>query len=254
MAIDISHRRSNHINKITISKKSKKGLSFLVLSAVAFVLVAAGALSDYYSISSLRNIIFSTIGFGAIPIIAFLVSEAYRNIQNFRKTAIILGVVALVSHIPYVLLDIDKLGIFRRTSLAFPMFMGFMVLGLQDRHGISRTVKSVLTLLICLICTIADNGSIMIVWTLVFGSNYDNSTKKKLFYTFGIISLVINIIYGIKSNCWYHGLTQLGFLLSVPFIRFYNPRKANLSKGFIFLILYPLLFLALWLIKNFNGG
>ncbi len=248
MAIDISHRKNNHINKITISNKPQKGMSFFMLSAAAFILVAAGTLPERLLVNTAIYILCSAISFGAIPIIAFLVAETYRNTKNLRKTAIILGLVALVSHIPYVILaDGIRPYLLYNVNLSFPIFMGFMALGLQDKSGISATAKTVIALLICIICTIADNGSILVVWTLIFGSRHDITTKRKLFYTLGIISVVLNIIFSISS--WQYGLCQLGFLLAVPFIRFYNSQKVKLWGGLAFLILYSFLLTGLKMIS-----
>ncbi len=249
MAIDISHRKSNHINKIIISKKFGKGLSFLMLSAAALIMSAVGFTAYTFNLHTVISNLLSAIGFCAVPIISFLTAEVYTNSKSPRTVILLLAVTALISHVPYVLLNTGGLHIISHTSIIFSVFLGYMGLILQDMQGIDQTVKAATILLICLACMISDNGSITAVWILIFGSRHDITTKKKLFYTAGIILIIINLIYGIFDGCWYAGLYQLGFLLSVPFVRFYNSRKSNITKGKRIVLLYPLLILLFWLIK-----
>ena len=249
MAIDISHRRGSHINKVTISKKPQKGLSFLQLTAAALIMAAAGLSVNFFNTGKLLLFILSVIGFGSVPIFSFLTSMVYNTSKNPRKTLLILAGLALICHIPYVILITGKLKLFNQTSVIFACFMGYMALVLQDMQGIDRTVKAVTILLICFACAVADGGSVTAVWILIFGSRYDTVTKKKLFYTAGIILIVINLIYGIIGGCWYAGLYQLGFLIPVPFIRNYNQNKGNSSGNYFFTVFYLIILLLSAILK-----
>ncbi len=248
MAIDISNRKNNHINKITISNKPQKGMSFLMLSAVALFMSAVGFTTYIVNANTIINMLLSAVGFGAVPIISFLTAEVYNTSQFPRKAVPFLALTAIISHVTYILLDTGGFDFFSRTSIVFAMLMGYMGLVLQNMQGIDNNVKTVVILLICIACMISDGGSITAVWIIIFAGRYDNSTKMKLFYTAGIILIVINLIYGIIGNCWYGGIYQLGFLLSVPLIKKYNVRKSNPSKDGGIIILYPMLILTFWLI------
>lgn len=248
MAIDISHRRGSHINKVTISKKPQKGLSFLQLTAAALIMAAAGLSGYIFSIGTILSVLISAVGFGAVPLFSFLTAKAYNTSKNPRMVLLVLAASALICHFPYVLLTTGELRFLSQTSIAFACFMGYVGLVLQDMRGIDRNVKAVTIFLICFACMVADSGSVTAVWILIFGSRYDTVTKKKLFYTAGIILIVINLIYGIIGGCWYAGLYQLGFLIAVPFIRNYNKAKGNLS-GKYFSIFYPIILLLFALIR-----
>lgn len=249
MAIDISHRHGSHINKVTISKKPQKGLSCMQLTAAALIMAAAGLSVYIFNLGTILSVLISAIGFGAVPLFSFLTAKAYNTSKNLRKTLLLLAVLALICHIPYVLLTTGELKFFSQTSIVFACFMGYVGLVLQDMQGIDRNVKAVTIFLICFACMIADSGSVTAVWILIFGSRYDTVTKKKLFYTAGIILIVINLIYGIIGSCWYAGLYQLGFLIAVPFVSNYNQSKGDFSKKYFSVIIYPVLIIMAVVIK-----
>ena len=254
MAIDISHRQLNNNKRaVTLknSKKQKKGLSFCILSIAAIVFAAAGLAGTAFSVKlgTPLQLLLSFIGQAAVPLSAFLTAQVYNHAANPRKTVLVLGILALFSHFPYVYLCTGGFEILSRTSLIFPLFMGCTGLMLSDMPNIDRNVKTILMLLICFAASVGDGGSAAAVWLIIFGSHYDRQTQTKLFYAAGFVITAINLIYGIMDGQWYSFIPTLGFLISVPFINNFIPFKAEISKALIYVVFYPSIIIIIALIK-----
>lgn len=222
-----------------------------MLSAAALVFVAVGLTGTAFSakLGTVLYVILSMTGYAAVPLSAFLVAQVYNHARNPRKTVLALGILTLITHIPYILLNTGRFELLSQTSLMFPLFMGCTALMLSDMPNIEHNVKSVLILLICFIASVGDEGSAVTVWLIIFGSHYDRQTQTKLFYTVGFVITAINIIYGIIGGQWYRFIPTLGFLIAVPFIKNFNPFRTEVSKGLIYIIFYPALVIVITLLK-----
>ncbi len=252
MAIDISHRQQNPGRRVVTlqkSQKNKNGLPFSMLSVAALAFAAVGLVGTAFSFSTVLYLLLSFIGQAAVPLSAFLAAQVYNHARNPRKTVLALGIFALISHIPYILINTGRFELLSRTSLIFPLFMGCIALMLSDMPNVDRNVKSVLILLICFIASVGDGGSAAAVWLIIFGSHYDRQTQTKLFYAVGFVITAINLIYGIIGGQWYSFIPTLGFLIAVPFINNFNPFRTEVSKGLIYVIFYPALIIVITLLK-----
>jgi len=245
MSIDISHRRSGNIRKVTFSPKGKKGFSFNMLSAVALIFIAVGytgtVLADILPFPVMIAADF--IKQAAYPLVASLTAQCYFLAKNRRKQALFLGLMTAVAHIPTMFLSIGRISLLCETSLLFPIFMGYIGLMLSDMPNLDRNVKIILTFLICFSASIGEGGSAVVVWTLIFGSRTDSITKTKLFYAVGLTLVVINLIYTFMAGFgnWTGIIISLGFLLAAPFLSKYNSFNADASKSHIFVIIYPVM-------------
>ncbi|MBQ3565598.1 MAG: hypothetical protein IJA12_00315 [Oscillospiraceae bacterium] len=257
MAIDISHRLRNHNNsnrRVFIPQKTPKkikGFSFNCLSVAALVFAAIG-FAGYVFSGKLGTIPYTAVKFlgqAVFPLSAFLTAQVYNYAENPRKTVPVLGVLTLITHVPYVFMVTGGFGFIIHTSLMFPLFMGCAGLMLSDMPNIDRNVKTILMLLICFAAPVGDGGSLVTVWVIIFGTRYDKQTQMKLFYAAGFVMTAINLIYGIIGGQWYSFIPQLGFLLAVPFINGYNPFKTDISKSLIYAVLYPVIILIFAVLK-----
>lgn len=254
MAIDISHRQKNHSRRVIIPQKTPKkikGFSFSILSVAALIFAAIGFAGTVFSVKlgTIPHMAVMFFGQAVFPLSAFLTAKVCNNSQNLQKTMLILGLLAVVSHVPYVFLTTGGFAPISRTSIMFPLFMGCTGLMLSDMPNIDRNVKTILMLLICFAASVGNGGSLVTVWIVIFGSRYDRMTQTKLFYAAGFVITAINLIYGIMGGQWYSFIPQLGFLLAVPFINGYNPFKTDISKSLIYAVLYPVTILIFAVLK-----
>lgn len=250
MAIDISNRPDKNIRKVTIPKKNQKGISLTMLIIVALGLILVDCSAYVNNITNILFVLLKFIGQAAIPIMCFITAQIYMHTNNVRNFAIILGILTVVSHIPYIILNTGEFGILSKTSLMFPMFLGYSALMIRDMPGVDRNVKSAVILLACLISMAGQGGGIAVVWIYIFGSNYSKDKQMKYFAIAGIVMIILNLILNLSSVFWWIMIYQLGFFLAVPFIMKYNSAKSKTDdKDFYIIAFYPVIILLFALIR-----
>ena len=131
------------------------------------------------------------IGRIAFPIFAYCIAEGYEHTHDFKKYAKRLFLLALISHIPYMLRSSSfiKYGyrclipfmagsgperFVNQTSVIWSYFIGLMLIKLSDNKKISKTIKILLMILLCITALPANwncTGSLVV---LCIYKNKDN--------------------------------------------------------------------------------
>ena len=199
MAIDISNRPDKNIRQYTITQKGQQGYSITLLVVITLMSVAVDCIGIAFSTS--LNIIFYEIlrffGQLSIPLACYLTALEYRHTKDVRKSALILGVLTVFSHIPYVFINTGSFEILSRTSLMFPLFMCYLALMVRDMAGIDTNVKSAVMLLVCFISAVGHGGCASAVWIYIFGSDFSKNTQIKYFSIAGAVMLILNLIFNL---------------------------------------------------------
>lgn len=253
MAIDISNRPNKNIRKVTIPAKRKNMLSFIAIITVAFISIFFDCLADLLlsvNVSKVLYVLLKLIGQVSIPLICFITSECYMRTKKVKNLAITLGIAAIISHIPYVIFSTGKFDLLSRTSLMFPVLLGYSALLIRDMPAVDRNVKSAIILLSCLIAMAGEGGSIVVVWIYIFGSGFSMNKKIKYFSIAGIVMVILNLIVSISSEAWYIFIYQLGIFLALPFIVNTNPAKSkSIENDFYTICFYPVIIIIFAVIK-----
>lgn len=242
MAIDISNRRDGHIRRVAIPQKRKSGLTSDLLKLIAVIAMVIDHIAwAFIPFGSIAGQIMHVIGRITAPIMCFMIAEGYYKTSNVKKYAQRLGLLALISHIPYTYFHTGKFEIISPTSVIFPLFMGLIALIVRDSTKYETAVKNMIILLICLASMIGDWGCMAVVWIIIFGSrNFSRKTQMQYFCVSCAVMIVLNIIFNAVNGCWYNNLFQLGIFLAVPFLMHYNGiRKSGKSYKWFFYIFYP---------------
>lgn len=252
MAIDISSRPNKNIRRVTIPSKKQNGISFLILIIIALCTVVFDCLANVFinNINEVLYILLKLIGQASVPLMCFITAQVYMYTQKVKNLAIILGILAIISHIPYVLLSTGKFDIISKTSLMLPLFLGYSALMIRDMPTVDRNVKNAVILLACLISIAGQGGGIAVIWTYIFGSGISKNKQLKYFSIAGVVMVILNFIVNLGLEFWFIALYQLGFFLAVPFIMKYNSNKSrNMEKDFYKIAVYPIIILIFAVIR-----
>ena len=182
------------------------------------------------------------------PTMAYFAGEGCRYTRDIGKYQRRLAVFALLSWIPFVYFEFGALPVsYSQGQLMFlpaqgviySLFLGVTAIRVWESKKLSKTVKVLLVLLLCLASCIGD-WAVMDVLGSLFVYIYRENPKAKwtaFTLTFFIPSLLINLVAGAANN-WF----QLGVLLAPLLLRFvYNGEggsRASVHKWFFYLF-YP---------------
>ena len=173
-----------------------KGLSGSALKVIALVSMTVDHIAYYLmDHGTLLYDVMRTVGRMAFPIFVFLLVEGYGHTRSTRKYALSLLAFALISEIPWWLLNHDN-----THNVFFTLLLGLIVI-----EGINKLGKKPLlwAVLIITICTIAiflhvdyEYSGILLIWTFhIFKP--DKVTKCLLatlfMYQYGVIGLWLGL-------------------------------------------------------------
>lgn len=183
----------------------------------------------------------------AFPIFAFCIAEGYRHTHNLKKYTQRVGIMALLSIIPFALVFGSKLGYIIPQNTVFTLFFGLCALYFSDKFG-TKWQKSIVVFLFFILSVISDAGLSGVLGIYAFAKIKD--PKKRII----IGTLLLNSLDLIAfiTNPTVDYLVELIWTI-VPFlvlIYFYNGKRgANVGKLFYFF--YPVHLLVLGLIQVF---
>ena len=185
-----------------------KGLSGSALKVIALVSMTLDHIACYLMDNGLAYDAMRTIGRMAFPIFAFLLVEGYAHTRSVRKYAVNLFVFALVSDIPWWLLNHDN-----THNVFFTLLLGLVVMEGMNKIDNKPLLLCVLMAAVCGMATWVHvdyeySGILLICAYYIFRTN--NVTKSLLatlfMYQYGVIGLWL----GLAVILCYNG--QRGFI------------------------------------------
>lgn len=242
MEIDISNRSQRPVRQVKLPTKRVGGLSSDLLKLIAVIAMVIDHIAwAFVPFGSFAGQAMHVIGRLTAPIMCFLVAEGYHKTRDPKKYARRLGIFAAISHVPYVLFEAGEFRFIHQTSVMLPLFLGVVALIINHSPKYEQTVKSMITIIICLVSMLGDWGCIVVLWIMLFSANRFNRHEQiKNFCIIGAVMIIINIIMNASVGNWYINLFQLGIFLAVPLISRYNGvRRGGKGYKWFFYVFYP---------------
>lgn len=212
-------------------------------------------------------IIMHIIGRLAFPIMAYFIAEGYQYTHNRKKYLFRIFIFAIISHIPYMLqssafkeygfLSLIPFatgeGINRflnQTSVLWAYFIGLLMLMVNDSSKINKYLKVLLIVLLAILAFPSDWSCIASLVILSIATNRNQPIKQIIWSMFYVT--LYTVIYAVFIDTLY-GIIQLGVVLALIPLLFYNGKKSNNDKvnkvmKWFFYIYYPLHLLVLGII------
>ncbi len=243
--------------------KSNKLLSADVIKYIA----AAAMLIDHIAwcfvdTYSVPGQIMHTIGRITAPIMCYFIACGYHYTRNVKKYLLRLGIFAVISYIPFVYMETGALpfgvgegGIWFNPmqSVIYTLFLGLCALIAVHSENTSKPIRWLTVGILCVLSVFGDWPFFAVIWILLFDKFRGDFRKQAI--AFAVSSVLLNflvfiVIMGITVK---ESLFQLGVLLALIPLYFYNEekgRRGGFSKWF-FYVFYPLHMLILGIIKYF---
>lgn len=244
-----------------INNKTRRGLTSNALKIIAILSMTidhvAWALFPNFSTHPVA-IVMHVLGRIACPIFCFFMVQGYIHTKNFKKYLFRLFAFTLLSHTPYVLTSfnyVDKFSlipcfydIFNQTSVLWGFTCGLLLIRVNDSN-LKIYCKVILSIVICILSFPAD-WSCVAPLTILFMWEYKCNFKKQMLSML-LMSATYIIVYFFVIDKIY-ALIQVGTVLSIPFIYFYNGERGKYIKfnqfmKWFFYIYYPLHMLIIYL-------
>jgi hypothetical protein len=239
-------------------KMSSNTLKIIAITAMLIDHIAWAFVPTLNPLGQLMHII----GRLTAPIMCFLIAEGYHHTRNAKKYALRLGLFALISHVPYIYFETGRLPIYYDnglkiipgTSVIYSLFLGLILLMVQNNRRIQDYIKNLLVILILIASTPGDWSFFAVLWIWVFGT-YRGDIKRQLlgFSLTAVLPFAFSFAF-FSQGIWWSQLFQLGVYLAIPLIYLYNGklgyRKERVWVKWIFYVFYPLHLLILGLIKH----
>ena len=220
-------------------------LAMLLDHAAAFLLIPEKnpALTILY-------ILMRTVGRIAAPVMFYFLAEGYHYTSSKLKYGLRLLCFGILSQIPY---SLARYGTVTGTNLnvMITLFMSFVMLMLTEKMK-DKAMKGIVVFTFMILTSFSDWGVLgpFMVWLFHI---YREDRKKQLISYFSLCMaqmMVAVLVISSGTVAWYDGIWQIGMLLPIILIYFYNGEsgKKNIVNKWSFYLFYPIHFLALWLI------
>lgn len=182
--------------------------------------------------------ILQLLGGMAIPLFAFLLVEGFRSTSNYRKYLITVGAFALISEIPYDFAMKGQIFDFSNQNALIGTFISlFMLYGLRLVKSSKVFFKGIVQFCIVLAAVMwagffrAEFGLCMVLLTAVFYIFYERNVLKT------ILGALLSLMY-VTGPISFYGIWC------------YNGLRRDKIPKYVFYIAYPLMLLALGIIKE----
>lgn len=242
MEIDISNRPRRPVRQVKLPTKRVGGITSDLLKLIAVIAMVIDHIAwAFIPFAGFAGQAMHVIGRLTAPIMCFLVAEGYYKTHDPIKYAKRLGLFAIISHFPYVFFETGEFRIIHQTSVMLPLFLGVVALIINDSPRYEQAVKSMITIIICLVSMLGDWNCIAVLWIMLFAANrHSRREQMKYFCIIGAVMIIVNIIMNASMGCWYNNLFQLGIFLAVPLLSRYNGiRRGGKGYKWFFYIFYP---------------
>ena len=240
---------------------SRDGLKLIAVAAMTLDHIA-WLLFPGYPTQALP-LILHIIGRLTCPIMCFFIAEGYHHTKNFRRYALRLLLLAIVSHFAYLyasnayidwhsFLPFYYGSVLNQTSVVWSLLGGLLMLRVNDLEC-PASRKAVLILLLCLLTFPADWSCIAALCILSIGSNRGD-VKKQLSWCAFYVGLYAAVYFFSLDKLY--GLLQLCVFFSVPLLMLYNgapgksPALSRILKP-LFYLYYPLHLFLIGLARTF---
>ena len=171
------------------------------------------------------------------PIMCYFIAEGYHYTSSFRRYALRLFLLAVVSHFAYIFasnayadwhsfLPFYNGSILNQTGVVWSLLGGLLMLRVNDTDW-PEAKKAACILLLSLVTFPADWSCIAALCILSIGSNRGDSKKQLLWCAFYVC--LYAAVYFVFLDRLY-GLVQLCVFLSVPLLRLYNGTRGKSER------------------------
>ena len=187
------------------------------------------------------------------PIMCFFIAEGYYKTSNIKKYILRLFIFTLISQLPYILYF--RYNLFENINIFYNLTLGLICLTTIKSNKLKLLYKILIIIICMLISFFGDYGITVICWILSFG--LFNKQKRQKFIIFTLVTLLTIILpiylrFGFditNSILISFYISQLCFLISIPFINMYNGERGKKSKpiSLFFYFFYPVHLIILYL-------
>ncbi len=201
----------------------------------------AAMLLDHFAYCFLQKesalyLVFRIVGRIAAPVMCFFIAEGYRHTSNLKKYMGRLALMAVISHVPYVLCFGYGISaawkVWRVTSVIWSLLMGLVALTLfekirWEKYPILEWLARIAAVVVCaLLAYSADWNYIAVIWILAFGLLYESKLRRTAAFLLGAVVYL--------GQCYRNGLLTrwfpLGVVLFLPLLFLYTGKLGKKSK------------------------
>lgn len=252
-----------------IDAPEKRGLDANVLKYIAVVAMLIDHIAwAFVPFNTVLGQAMHFIGRLTAPIMCFFIAEGFFHTRNVGKYMLRLGIFAVISHIPFLMVEALKDVPFAlrdgslwinpqifsfSTSVIYTLFLGLLAL-YTWKNVKSKALRIIAVIGLCILALPGDWMYFSVLWILFFGI-YHGNLKKQIISYYVITVFEILALAGTRALngnfSFFIMLWQLGLLLPPLFFILYNGKRGNASpfNKWFFYIFYPLHLLVIGIIK-----
>lgn len=223
-------------------------LKYIAIAAMLIDHIAWSFVSDYSVLGQLMHVI----GRLTAPIMCYFIAEGYYYTKNVKKYLLRLGLFALISWAPFTFMEwgILPIGVYEGHFRVYPQqgviytfFLGLLALVVIHSERLKKPVKVLLMIPLFLLSFWGDWLFFAIVWIIIF-DKYRGSFKKQM-TGFAVTSVLVVLLPLLMGMTLADSLFQLGVLLAIVPLYFYNGKRGSSEKfrtfnKWFFYVFYPL--------------
>lgn len=222
----------------------------MLLDHIAWAFVPAHSLSG-----QLMHIVGRT----TIPIMCFFLSEGYAHTRSVPRYAGRLAAFAALSYLPFIYFETGSFPqgpSFFYLNVLYTLLCCLLALCVWDRVR-NAGLKAALLLLLCLLSDLGDWGVYAVLFTLSFYANRGDFPRQAFwFFCSALAMFILMVTQTLAANpalpfstAVSRNAMQLGVLLALPLLFFYNGTRGGGGK-WAFYLFYPLHLLLLGVLQQ----
>lgn len=239
---------------------SRRGFSANALKLYAiFAMLLDHIAWAFVPTDSLPGQLLHIVGRSTIPIMCFFLSEGYAHTRSVYRYAGRLAVFAALSYLPFIYFEtggLPKGSSFLSLNVIYTLLCCLLALCVWDRVR-NAGLKVALLLFLCLLSDLGDWGVYAILFTLSFYANRGDFPRQAFWFFFSALAMFVFMVTETLAASPAMPLTwalsrnamQLGVLLALPLLSFYNGTRGGGSK-WTFYLFYPLHLLLLGVLQQ----
>lgn len=237
--------------ELTVTNKNGLTANALKYIAIAAMLIdhIAWCFVDTYSV---LGQIMHVIGRLTAPIMCYFIAEGYYYTRNVKKYLLRLGLFAFISWTPFIFMEYGILPIYIESGqwyinpmqgVIYTFFLGLLALVVIHSESLNKPLKVLLLIPIFLLSLIGDWLFFAIIWIIIF-DKYRVDFKKQMIW-FAATTVLMELFFLLIGMTLADSLFQMGVLLAVVPLYFYNGKRGGSEKfrafnKWFFYVFYPL--------------